>query len=355
MSRILLPERAGLLMRLLVDRYIRDGQPVGSKTLLEESGLPISSATIRNVLQDLEERGFLRAPHTSAGRIPTVQGFRFFVDSLLQVQLSAREPENMQNISPDVIRVIQNELNPDKSPQELIATASEMLADLTLQAGLVTVPRQDVLTFRMLEFLPLSDNRVLVILVSNEKDVQNRVIHTDRAFSENELRQAANYINQRFAGKSLEQVRHALVGAMEADRNIIDQQMQDVMNLAARSLQASDKKEQPYVLSGESRLLGSTDDVKKLRDLFDAFQQKSDILDLVDRCIRADGIQVFIGEEAGYHVLDDYSVITSPYQAGGRTLGVLGVIGPTRMAYERVIPMVDITARLLSLALSKSR
>lgn len=339
----LISERAQLLLKALVRRYIREGQPVGSKALVEESGLPVSSATVRNVMGDLEALGLIRAPHTSAGRVPTAQGYRFFVDTLVTMQPLEQLP----------ISALERELSRDKSSRELVASASQLLSRITAQAGLVTLPRQERLTLRQVEFLSLTDNRVLVILVMNEREVQNRVIHTRRAYTQIELTQAANLINQRYAGADLNAVRRALVEAMADDKSHIDHYLQMSLDLASRALEGEPAPERDYVVAGETQLLGSTvpEELDKLRDLFDAFQRKRDILDLVDRCIQADGVQIFIGEEAGYEVLGDFSVITAPYQVGNERLGVLGVIGPTRMAYERVIPIVDVTARMLSRAL----
>jgi len=343
MANELISERSQLLLKALIERYIREGQPIGSKALLEASGLPISPATVRNIMADLEELGLIRAPHTSAGRVPTVQGYRLFVDTLITVQ-----PLNQ-----DAISSLQQGLHPDKSPKELVESASQLLAQITAQAGLVTLPRQPRVVLRQVEFLPLSDNRVLVILVINEREVQNRVIYTSRHYGEIELQQAANMINQRFAGRNLDEVRSALVEAMRADKASIDHHLQASLDLANRAFEAPATETRDYVMAGEARLIGGAAPaaIDKLKGLFDAFQQKNDILDLVDRCIRAEGVQIFIGEEAGYEVLSDFSMITAPYQVDNNTLGVLGVIGPTRMAYERVIPIVDLTARMLSVAL----
>ena len=344
MANELITERSQLLLKALIERYIREGQPIGSKALLESSGLPISPATVRNIMADLEEVGLIRAPHTSAGRVPTVQGYRLFVDSLITVQPLEQE----------AIASLKYELNPDKSAKELVDSASQLLARITAQAGLVTLPRLQRVQLRQVEFLPLSDNRVLVILVMNEREVQNRVIYTDRSYTQIELQQAANLINQRFAGRDLSEVRRALFDAMQADKATIDGHLQATLDLASKALEVSTAESaRDYVMAGETSLIGgaSPEEFEKLKGLFDAFQQKRDILDLVDRCIRADGVQIFIGEEAGYEVFGDFSVITAPYQVNGQSLGVLGVIGPTRMAYERVIPIVDITARMLSLAL----
>lgn len=344
MTSDVISERARLLLKTLVERHIRDGQPVGSRTLLEEAGLPVSAATIRNVMSDLEERGYVISPHTSAGRIPTAMGYRLFVDSLLQVKPLERE----------AVSVLRNQLNPDKSATELVQSASSLLSSISAQAGLVTVPRQEAGQLRQVEFLPLSGDRVLVILVINEREVQNRIIHTQRPFTEEQLREAAAMVNQRFAGRPLPDVQEQILREMREARSQIDSYMQATLDLANQALD-QEPGEEEYVVAGESRLLdnATADEILKLRELFDAFEQKKDLLHLLERCTRAQGVQVFIGEEAGYEVFGDYSVITAPYGDGARTLGVLGVIGPTRMAYERVIPIVDVTAKMLSSALSK--
>ena len=344
MTSDVISERASVLLKTLVESHIRDGQPVGSRTLVEQAGLPVSAATIRNVMSDLEDRGYLISPHTSAGRIPTAMGYRLFVDTLLQVQ-----PLEQQAVT-----ALRSELNPDKSATELVQSASSLLSSITAQAGLVTVPRQEAGQLRQVEFLPLSGDRVLVILVINEREVQNRIIHTQRAFTEEQLREAANMVNQRFAGCPLQQVQEEIVHEMQQARSQIDGYMQAALDLASQALDQETSADECLV-AGESRLLGNAtaDEMFKLRELFDAFEQKKDLLHLLERCSQADGVQVFIGEEAGYDVFGDYSVITAPYSDGSQTLGVLGVIGPTRMAYERVIPIVDLTARMLSSALGK--
>ena len=340
-------ERAQLILKRLVERYIRDGLPVGSKSLLEEAGLPISPATVRNVMSDLEERGLITSPHTSAGRIPTAQGFRLFVDNLI----------TMRPIDAGKLLNLETQLDPDKSANELAQTASRLLSSLTAQAGLVTVPRSELLSLRQIDFVPLTGNRVLVILVINDHDVQNRVLHTSRPFGEEELRRAGQMINQRFAGHSLSQIRRGLVAAMEDDRQSIDGYMQSVLDLASQAFEPEGvEPATDYMVAGEGRLVSasSPEEIGRLQSLFDAFEQKRDILELVDRSIDAEGIQIFIGEESGYEVLGGFSLITAPYRASGMTLGVLGVIGPTRMAYEKVIPMVDVTAQLLGSALDKT-
>jgi heat-inducible transcriptional repressor len=306
--------------------------------------MSVSPATIRNVMSDLEDRGFLSSPHTSAGRVPTSQGYRLFVDSLLQTS----------PIDEAAIRALKHELNPSRPSSDLIASASNLLTQVTAQAGIVTVPRPTSSQLRQIEFLPLSDSRVLVILVVNEREVQNRVIELSRPLTEAELKSAADFINHRYAGNDLAQVKELLVAEMADARARIDEQMEAALQVAKEAMDVEESQDE-YVVAGESRLIqqASANDMDKLRELFDAFERKRDLLELLDRCSRADGVQIFIGEEAGYEVLGDYSVITAPYAQGTQPVGVLGVIGPTRMAYERVIPLVDITARLLTAALSR--
>lgn len=339
-----LTPRAASLLRTLVGMHIREGQPVGSKALHVESGMSVSTATIRNVMSDLEERGLLSSPHTSAGRIPTAQGYRLFVDSLLQTS----------PIDASALQALKHELNPNRTSSDLIASASNLLTQVTAQAGIVTVPRPTASQLRQIEFLPLSDSRVLVILVVNEREVQNRVIELSRPLSEEQLKVAAELINQRYAGNNLSEVKRMLVAEMADARARIDEQLEAALQIAKDAMEPEDAQEE-YVVAGESRLVqqAGANDMNKLRELFDAFERKRDLVELLDRCSRADGIQIFIGEEAGYEVLGDYSVITAPYAQGTQPVGVLGVIGPTRMAYDRVIPLVDITARLLTAALSR--
>jgi len=339
-----LSQRAGTLLRTLVALHIRDGQPVGSRTLHENAGLPVSPATIRNAMSELEERGFLRSPHTSSGRVPTAQGYRFFVDTVMQVR---EDPQA------EAVQALRSELNPDRGARELVQTASTLLSSITSQAGLITVPRPAQQPLRQVEFLPLSGDRVLVILVLNQREVQNRIIHTRRAFSEEELREAAQQLNQRFAGRALQTVQDELKHELDVARSNLDDYLSDSLDLASRAL-ADDDAPHDYLLVGEARLLeGATaEEIDRVRELLGALERKQDLLDLLDRCARADGVKIFIGEEAGVEVFGDYSVVTAPYGDGARNLGVLGVIGPTRMAYDRVIPIVDVTSRMLSHALS---
>ncbi|HXH04086.1 MAG TPA: heat-inducible transcriptional repressor HrcA [Candidatus Competibacteraceae bacterium] len=338
-----LSERAQQLLKALVERYIRDGQPVGSRTL-SRAGFDLSPATIRNVMADLEELGLVRAPHTSAGRVPTARGYRFFIDSLLSVQpLDSREVE-----------LLRRQLDPDQDTGSLIQSTSQLLSGLTRLAGVVMVPRLETRTLRQVEFLPLSDNRVLVILVINEQEVQNRIIHTERPYTSVELLQAANYLNQQFAGKDIVTVRRDLLQEMEDVRASMNGMMQTVIEMADKVFEDSSRQDEDYVVAGQTNLMGFAElsDVEKLRQLFETFNRKRDILNLFDQCLNAQGVQIFIGEEVGFDALEQCSVVTAPYSVNGRVLGVLGVIGPTRMAYERIIPIVDVTAKLLAATLN---
>ncbi len=345
MSEEKLSERNSQILKALIERYIREGVPVGSKSLVEESGLNISSATVRNVMAELEQRGLVSAPHTSAGRIPTGLGYRMFVDSLITIY----------PFDTDYLRNLRAELDPQRSAGELVEAASNLLSQLTLQAGVVTVPRANKVTLRRVEFLSLSGNKVLVILVVNQKEVENRIIQTDRAYSDAELQRAAQFINERYSGLDLEQVKVQLLSAMRADKESIGKLMQAMIDVAAATLQGGDNGGD-CVVAGQSNLIGSlqSQDMDRLKELFDAFDYKKDILALMSHCVDADGIRIFIGEESGYELFEDYSVVTAPYQNGSKSIGVLGIIGPTRMAYASVIPVVDVTARMLSAALSNS-
>jgi heat-inducible transcriptional repressor len=342
MNSLVLTERQRQLLRTLVRLYIREGQPIGSRTLVQESGVPVSPATVRSMMAELEDRGFVATPHTSAGRVPTARAYRFFIDTLVTMQ----PPQG------DELQAMRAQLDPDMSTPELLTAASNLLSRVTHQAGLVTMPRADAGSLRHVEFLPLAGHRVLVILVLDEREVQNRIIHTEREYAEEELRSAANYVNKRFAGMALGDIREQLLAGMRDTRVSIDQLLDTAISLASRAL-ATEEREPGYVVAGQSHLLdrASTEGMARLRELFEAFQQQKDILHLMERSARADGVQIFVGEEAGFEPLIDFSLITAPYRTAGRTVGVLGVIGPTRMAYERIIPIVDITARMLSAAL----
>lgn len=337
-------DRAQHLLRVLIQRYIRDGQPVGSRTLSRDSGLDLSPATIRNVMADLEDMGMVSAPHTSAGRVPTAKGYRLFVDTLVRF----KPPQN------DDIAALKSQISSHVDDAgELVSSVSSLLSDFTKLAGIVSVPQAQHAALRQIEFLPLSDHRVLAILVINDREVQNRIMHVDREYTADELQHAANFINEHYSGKELADVRQHILDDLEKTRDSMNQAMLDIITVAQSAIEAPQKPGGGYVLAGETNLMDFAElsDVETLRRLFEAFSRKQLILDLLDRSIHADGVQVFIGEESGYNILDDCSVVTAPYQLDDDTVGVLGVIGPTRMAYDRVVPIVDITARLLRSAL----
>ena len=335
-----LNERAQVLLKTLVERYIADGQPVGSRALSKYSGLELSPASIRNVMADLEDLGFIASPHTSAGRIPTPRGYRFFVDTLLTI----KPLETFE------INKLEEQLHAENR-QRIVTSASQMLADLTRFAGVVMTPRRSA-GFRHIEFVKLSDTRLLLILVTPEGDVQNRILTTDRAYSPSELVEAANILNQNYAGLTFEETRARITDELKQLR-------EDMTFLMTRALEAGQAVNDPaddVVISGEGRLLDVRDlssDMQRLRKLFDLFERKTGLLQLLDVSNRAHGVQIFIGGESGLVPLDEFcSVVTAPYEVDGQIVGTVGVIGPTRMAYERVIPIVDITAKLLSSALS---
>ncbi|HWT54709.1 MAG TPA: heat-inducible transcriptional repressor HrcA [Rhodocyclaceae bacterium] len=336
----MLDKRAQTLLKTLIERYIVEGQPVGSRTLSRHSGLELSPATIRNVMSDLEEMGLIASPHTSAGRVPTALGYRLFVDTLLTVKpLDRAELNELQ----DAIQTHQ--------PQLAINTASQLLSQLTQFAGVVIVPRRPQTRVRQVEFLTLSDKRVLLILVTTDGDVQNRILHTQRDYSPSELVEAANFINQNYAGLDFEQIR----GRLRDELSQLHSDMSELMTAAVAAGEDTRSQQPQYILSGERKLLDVEDltsNINRLRQLFDLFEQKTSLAQLLEISSRAEGVQVFIGGESGIAPLDECSVVTAPYEANGEVVGTLGVIGPTRMAYERVIPVVDITARLLSNALS---
>ena len=337
-------ERSQLVLQALVKRYIQEGAPVGSSTVRQEAGLPVSAATVRNIMSDLEHRGYLHAPHTSAGRVPTAAGYRLYIDSLLQVDM------------PDAatFQALQNELSPDRSSRDLVQVTSNLLADITAQAGLVTVPRPDSAQFRQVEFLPLSCNRVLVILVLNQHEVQNKIIHTHQEFDADQLRSAAAMINERFSGRSFQDIEGIIAQELREAKSRIDRYMEETLAFANKALNVGQSSTEDYLMAGESRLLesASPEELEHLKSLFQALESKKDMLHLLERSSAAEGVKIFIGEEAGFNALGNFSLVTAPYGDGKKTLGVLGVIGPKRMEYSRVIPIVDLTARMLSQALS---
>jgi len=335
--------RARHLLKTLIDCYVSEGQPVGSKALADASGLNISTATIRNVMASLDHQGLVTAPHTSAGRVPTEQGFRFFIDTMLEVN----------PVDSALLQQLQKQLDPDLDRDALIDSASTLLSDMSKMAGIITIPKGGQLSLRQIEFLPLPDKKILAILVVNEKDVQNRVIHVDREYSQSELTQIANYLNQNFNGKDIFEVRKHLISEMHQTRNTMDELMKATVELADRALKPDTSHDEDYLLQGKSNLIrfNDPDHSQNLQQVFELFESKRDMLQLLDRCIQSEDIQVFIGGEAGLEGMGDCSIITSPYSVDGKILGVLGVIGPTRMQYNKMISLVDVTARLLGSAL----
>ena len=347
MSNALDP-RAAELLKLLVERYIHDGQPVGSRTLSRAGALDLSPATIRNVMADLDELGFVVSPHTSAGRIPTARGYRYFVDQLLT-------PEQVGDI--EQARIAQALVGAPRVTEDLMQAASSLLSQLSAMAGVVTLPRRNLAVLRRIEFLPLSGNRVLAILVVNQREVQNRVIHTERPYAADELEQYANALNEHFSGRELVGLRRALLDEAMDAQNRVNLILREAAAMAAQAMGDDTVKQGDYVLAGGTNLMGFQElsDVMRLRGLFEVLDRKRELLNLFDQCLDADGVQIFIGEESGYRVLDEVSVVTAPYYVDGQIAGRLGVIGPTRMAYNRIIPLVKQTARLLSAGLSDER
>lgn len=345
-------ERAQLLLKTLIERYIREGQPVGSKSLARDAGLDLSPATVRNVVADLERLGLVHSPHTSAGRVPTEQGYRMFIDNLLTIKPLASND----------VQTLASTLTPQADVSQLVESASSLLSGFTQMAGVVMLPTQKPAALRQIEFLPLSENRVLAILVFNEQDVQNRVIHTSRSYTMPELERIANYLNAQFMGRNISAVRRDLLAEMENAQANMDKLMRSAIEMAHQVFVEDDANgnangAQDYVMAGETNLMGYEEmaDVPRLRQLFDAFSEKQGILDLLDKSLHAQGVQIFIGHESGYEVLDNCSVVTATYSANDEVLGVLGIIGPTRMAYDRIIPVVDVTAKLLGTVLNQRK
>ncbi len=333
--------RAQQLFKLLVEQYIADGTPVASKYLATHADVQVSSATIRNIMGQLESIGLVKSPHTSAGKVPTDQGYRFFVDSLLSV-----EPWEETRV-----KELEAELNPDLAPSLLVASATDLLSKITQMTCLITTPIREQVNLRHVEFVRLDAERVLVILVLNDREVQNRVIHTAQDYTSVELNQAANFINHEFGGCSLIDIRRSILDSMQKDKDQMDHLMQAAFDVASMAFAETDEEGQELLVSGESRLLDFSADTDTVKTLFDAVSRKGRVLHLLDRCLESSGVQLFIGDESGYQPLGDMSLVTSSYEVNGQVAGVLGVIGPTRMDYKDVIPVVDVTARLLSAAM----
>jgi len=338
-----LTNRAEVLLKTLVESYIEEGKPLGSRTLARRAGLDLSPATIRSVMADLEDMGLVVSPHTSAGRIPTQAGYRLFVDSLLKVS----------PLELDEVERFENELNTNRDPKVLIETASDLLSQVTHMTGVVRVPRRDEETvFQQIEFIGLSSSRVLVILVTQDGQVHNRVIQSVRQYSPAELVEAGNYFNDAWSGTALRKVKKMLMQEIEQDGETMQRVVRMATDMTRRVF--SNEEGDDFVVRGESNLFDIPElgDVGKLRQLFDAFSAKRDLLHLLDQSMHGGGINIFIGAESGYEALEDCSLVTAPYKVDDKVVGTLGVIGPTRMPYNRVIPIVDVTARLVGHALS---
>ena len=336
----MLDDRAKLLLKVLVERYIADGQPIGSRTLSRSSGLELSPATIRNVMADLEELGLIASPHTSAGRIPTARGYRLFVDTMLTAQSQAL-------VAPQL---------PAEQPQKVIANAAHLLTNLSQFVGVVMAPKRSSV-FKQIEFVKLSERRVLVIIVAPDGDVQNRVMFTDSELDSSQLIEAANYLNSHYAGLDIEQVRERLRTEVEQLRSQVADLMQAAVNISAEALSPATQEEQ-VVIAGQSNLLAVSDfshDMHNLRRAFDLFEQKTQILRLLDFSSQAEGVRIFIGGESHIVPIEELSVVSAPYEVDGQIVGTLGVIGPTRMPYDKMIQIVDITSKLVSNALSHQR
>ncbi|MDN5752038.1 MAG: heat-inducible transcriptional repressor HrcA [Nitrosospira sp.] len=338
----MLNQRAKILLKTLVERYIREGQPVGSRSLSKFSGLDLSAATVRNVMADLEDMGFVASPHASAGRIPTHRGYRFFVDTLLVVK-----PLDLIEI-----HQLEDQLHPE-NPSRLINSASLLLSELTRFAGVVVTPKRGSAVFRYIEFMTLSEKRILLIIVTPEGDVQNRVLSTDRTYRQTELTEAANFINQNYAGCTFDEIRSRLQSELKELRHDMTGLMTAAIDAGGEAIR---ENSEAVVVAGERKLLDVHDlagNMASLKKLFDLFERKTVLLQLLEFSRKAEGVQIFIGDESGVVTLDEFSVVTAPYEVDGKVVGTVGVVGPTRMAYERVIPIVDATARLLSRAMSQ--
>lgn len=333
-----LSERSKIILKSLIDLYIAEGEPVGSKKIAEATGLALSPATIRHIMAELESLGLIASPHASAGRIPTNLGYRLFVDSLVTIKPVDQKAQ---------VKWQQQLLQQPHDANQLIQHTSHLLSSITQMAGLVSAPKYNELVFRQVEFIKLSAQSVLLILVTKHGEIQNRILQTDRAFSDGELTQASNYINQHFSGLALNAVRQQLLQVLQQDRHHIDVALQQIIEAAKDSFAEKDREGPVFALAGQGHLLNRVDDdsVIFLKKLFDAFTQKQMVLQLFDHCLKAQGVRIYIGEESGF---SPYSVVTAPYRTQQNALGIVGVIGPTRMAYDQVISVVETTAHMLS-------
>ena len=334
--------RARRILSAIVDKYIQEGIPIGSKSLSLADNIGLSPASIRNVMSDLEELGFIASPYTSSGRVPTSKGYRFFIDSLLILQpVEATELER-----------IKRRVNPHESnSRELAISVSNTLSAITKLAGIVTIPKQQVTRLKEIDFIQLSEKRILAIIVMNETEVENRILQMKREYSKDELKQASNYLNTHYEGRSLSYIKKHLINELMQTNESVNSSMSDLIDIADQVLDFAEPDE--YIVAGQRRLMDfhELSDIKKLRQLFDAFKEKQQLLELLDKSMSTDGIQIFIGEESGYQMFDNCTLITSPYTTEDGAIGVLGVIGPTRIAYQKVIPIVEIIAKLLGKSL----
>jgi len=334
--------RARRILSAIIDKYIEEGIPIGSKSLSLADNIGLSPASIRNVMSDLEELGFIASPYTSSGRVPTSKGYRFFIDSLLILQpVEATELERIKR------RVNLHESN----SRELAISVSNTLSAITKLAGIVTIPKQQVTRLKEIDFIKLSEKRILAIIVMNETEVENRILQMKRDYSKDELKQASNYLNTHYEGRSLSYIKKHLINELMQTNESVNSSMSDLIDIADQVLDFTESDE--YIVAGQRRLMDfhELSDIKKLRQLFDAFKEKQQLLELLDKSMSTDGIQIFIGEESGYQMFDNCTLITSPYTTEDGAIGVLGVIGPTRIAYQKVIPIVEIIAKLLGKSL----
>ncbi len=341
----MLNDRSQLLFKNLMGLYLNDGKPVGSTTLAKMSGVGLSSATVRNVMADLEKMGLIHSPHTSAGRVPTEEGYRLFIDSMLTYQ-----PISTQNEAS-----IRNELAVGLNQDDLLENASKVLSGITGMASLVLMPNKEQEILKHVDFIQLGANRVLVVLVFNDQDVQNRIIELDKEISGDELQETANFLNNHCVGKNLSEAKQYLVSRMEAIRTTTNDFMSSIVTATDHVLEEQIEQKMPFLVSGKTNLLNYQElaDSEKLKALFHAFDQHNDMLSLLDKSMQAEGVQVFVGSECGNEIYKGCSVITTPYEVDGEILGVLGVVGPSRMHYEKVVPNVDMTAKILGSLLKK--
>ena len=337
-----LDERAQTLLRHLIQSYTRDGLPVGSKSLAQQSGMDVSSATIRNIMAKLEDMGLVNSPHTSAGRVPTQAGYRFFIDSLLEVK----------DIGNTARKTLSDAFSSDKTSHDLIQSASTILSQMTHLTGLISVTKPASVKVRHIEFMKLSDHRILVILVVNSDQVHNKVIQLDRDFSDLELTEAAKLLGKYLIGSDFASAKEQILQELKQHKDDVNSILTSTLDVMGSVCNAG--QEDSLLTSGESNLLqfAELSDINKLRDIFGVFNSKRDLIHILEGCVQADGVEIFIGSESGFNILSDCAVIGAPYMIGKEVVGVLGVIGPTRIAYEKVIPAVDLTARLLTSALN---